>query len=129
MHSGRMSWVGDGERVWFARVEHFVTEDRQDTRSAFDALGRLLKGSGRGPAVDHGTGMARGEVLGLTFLVHANDPASACELALTTAEAALGDQSEGLYGITLISDIRGSQGTRATQAQYQDSPGFPPLLD
>src|SRR5690349_7522562 len=101
-----MRWVGDGDRNWFVRVEHFVDEQSADTTAAFEALSELLEGDGRGHGVDQGTGMTSGGVLGLTFVVRADDPITATGVALDTAAAALESRSIGLYGVTVIADTR-----------------------
>jgi hypothetical protein len=116
-----MPWAGDGSRRWFVRVEHFVDEDPPDVSSAHAALvQRLVGDEGPGPGADQGTGHSSGSVIGLTFVVRADDPVSAAHVALSTAESALAARSIGLYGLTLITD---------TGETRQEEVGFPAIVD
>lgn len=124
-HGCRVRWIGDGQELWYVRVELFVEGDSAGlVGPAWTALTDLLSGDddddGAGPATDEGTGMAEWPVVGVVFHVKADNVADAAQLAIDTASKALKDASRGLYGMTLIP---------ASSAPRQHDPMFPPLSD
>jgi hypothetical protein len=99
-------WAGAGAELWWVRVEQFVEGDssEQFTRPAAAALSTLLHTDDGGPGpegADQGTGMAS-PVVGLVFLVRADDPAQATATAVETAGKAMEESTRGLYGVTVI---------------------------
>ncbi len=101
-----MPAIGTGESRWFVRVEQFVEGDSaRFISAAAHRLNDLLIDDLDGPkgGADQGTGMAS-PVVGLTFLVRADGPGEAADLAVGTARQALGEAERGLYGVTVIAE-------------------------
>lgn len=119
-----MCWIGNGQQLWYARVELFVDGDSSRfVGSAWNALYKMLgcpRGDTGRPGADQGTGMADRPVVGLVFWVRADDVAGAAQLAFDTATEALEGAPQGLYGVTII--------PAGSAPAVRDS-SFPPLSD
>jgi hypothetical protein len=110
--------------LWAIRVELFVATEAASSRllsPAHVALAELVNEIDRAQArgADQGTGMAS-PVIGLVLILPASSAGKAIDRAIDLTDRALGGESRGLYGATVV----GSQHPRL------DGPYlFPPLTD
>ena len=120
---GRWRWTGTGGERWHTRVEACVDGDSAHLlASAARAVSEQLEHgdpADRGGRADQGTGIAA-PVVGLTFMVAADDPGQAAQTAVDVAVRALGADSRGLYGVSVF---------RASAAPACPSEDYPPLMD
>jgi len=116
-------WAGEGEELWFVRVETFVEGDSARlVEPAWQALEALLvhgSASEERHGADQGTGLAE-PVVGMVFSVAATTAGAAANTAVAVAVAALGDEARGLYGVSVF--------TRRTAPAERD-PSYPSLDD
>lgn len=116
-------WTGTGSEAWHTRVEVCVDGDSARLLApAAQAVSKQLEHGGaedRGGRADQGTGLAAPAV-GLTFMVAADEPGQAAQMAVDVAVLALGTESRRLYGVSVF---------RASDAPTYSSDGYPPLVD
>lgn len=120
---GRWRWTGTGGERWHTRVEVCVDGDSAHLlASAARAVSEQLEHgdpADRGGRADQGTGIAA-PVVGLTFMVAADDPGRAAQTGFDVAIRALGAESRELYGVSVF---------RASAAPAYPSEDYPPLMD
>jgi hypothetical protein len=99
-------WAGDGDELWFTRVEIFVDDDSGHlVGPTWDSLSTLLvhgdPADRGGHGTDQGTGMVS-PVIGMVFSVAADTPGQASQTAVDVGTAALGEYGRGLYGVSVF---------------------------